>query len=70
MEKTKWTNSDIRKLFHMNERFKSIQTLYNAEERDEIPKADRVPRGKVSTRVWDLSQLPEIGKRYGFFAIT
>jgi len=69
MEKLKWTNSDIRKLFHMGDRFKSIQTLYNAEERGEIPKADRIARGKVSTRVWDISQLPEIGKKYGFLPL-
>lgn len=50
----------------MGERYKSIQTLYNAEERGEIPKADREPRGKVLTRVWDISQLPGIGKKFGF----
>tara|TARA_B110000879_G_C11146102_1_gene502521 strand:+ start:717 stop:1769 length:1053 start_codon:yes stop_codon:yes gene_type:complete len=66
MEKLRWTNSEIRKLFRMGERYKSVQTLYNAEERGEIPKAEREPRGKVSTRVWDISQLPEIGKKYGF----
>ncbi len=66
MEQLDWTNSDIRKLFRMDERFKSIQTLYNAEERGEIPIAKREPRGKISTRIWDLSQLPDIGKRFGF----
>ena len=59
MEKLSWTNSDIRKLFKMDSRYKSIQTLYNAEERGEIPVADREPRGKISTRIWDLSQLPK-----------
>ncbi len=29
MEQISWTNSDIRKLFKMDNRFKSIQTLYN-----------------------------------------
>lgn len=66
MEKTVWTNSDIRKLFKMDHRFKSIQTLYNAEERGDIPLAEREARGKVSTRIWHLSQLPDIGKRFGF----
>ncbi len=66
MEKIKWTNSDIRKLYKMDIRYKSVQTLYNAEERGEIPKANREARGKVSTRVWSLDQLPSIGSKYGF----
>lgn len=66
MEKIRWTNSEIRKLFRMELRYKSIQTLYNAEDREEIPKADREARGKVWKRVWSLDQLPEIGKRFGF----
>ncbi|HAU0311392.1 TPA: ParA family protein [Legionella pneumophila] len=66
MEQMAWTNSDIRKLFKMDQRFKSVQTLYNAEERGEIPKASRVARGKVSTRVWSLEQLPDIGRKFGF----
>ncbi|WP_419421637.1 ParA family protein (plasmid) [Legionella sp. D16C41] len=66
MEKLTWTNSDIRKLFKMDNRFKSIQTLYNAEDRKEIPVAKREARGKVSTRLWNLSQLPDIGRRFGF----
>ena len=45
MEQISWTNSDIRKLFKMDNRFKSIQTLYNAEDRGEIPVAGREPRG-------------------------
>ena len=63
MEQISWTNSDIRKLFKIENRYKSIQTLYNAEDRGEIPKADRTVRGKVLARVWALSQLPEIGKK-------
>lgn len=66
MEQLSWTNSDIRKLFKMDLRYKSIQTLYNAEERGEIPVAEREPRGKISTRIWNLDQLPSIGKRFGF----
>lgn len=66
MEKTSWTNSEIRKLFRMGKRYKSVQTLYNAEERGEIPKAEREPRGKVMARYWDIAQLPSIGKKYGF----
>lgn len=66
MEERTWTNSDIRKLLKMDHRFKSLQTLFNAEDRGEIPKAKREARGKVSTRIWSIEQLPEIGKRYGF----
>lgn len=66
MEKMSWTNSEIRKLFRMASRFKSVQTLYNAEERGEIPKADREPRGKVLARYWDISILPVLGQKYGF----
>ena len=66
MEQETWTNSDIRKLFKMDYRYKSVQTLYNSEERGEIPVAKREPRGKVSTRMWPLAQLPEIGKKFGF----
>lgn len=66
MEKDKWTNSDIRKLFRMELRYKSVQTLYNAEDRKEIPVAQREARGKVQTRFWTLDQLPSIGQKYGF----
>lgn len=66
MEQLIWTNSDIRKLFKMESRYKSVQTLFNAEERGEIPVAKREARGKISTRIWSLEQLPEIGRRYGF----
>ena len=70
MEKLTWSNSEIRKLFRMQNRYKSIQTLYNAEERGEIPKAEREPRGKVMSRYWDLAQIPTIGKKFGFLKKT
>jgi len=70
MDKQQWTNSDIRKLFKMEKKYKSIQTLYNAEDRGDIPKATRVQRGKVSTRVWSLEQIPEIGKKFGFLPVS
>lgn len=66
MEKTSFTNAEIRKILFMNERYKSIQTLYNAEERGDIPKAHRKQRGKVSARHWSLNQIPNIGLKYGF----
>lgn len=66
MEKTHWTSSDIQKLFRLDERIKSRQTLFNAEERGEIPRAARIARGKQQIRQWSLDQLPEIGMRFGF----
>ena len=66
MEKLYWTSSDIRKLFLLDKRNKSRQTLLNAEERGEIPVAERIPRGSIQVRQWRLDQLPAIGARYGF----
>lgn len=68
MPKELWTSSDIQKLFRTKEKLKSVQTLYNAESKGEIPKAERIPRGKIQVRNWKLSQLPEIGKKYGFLS--
>jgi len=66
MRKTNWTSSDIRKLYRLDDRIKSKQTLLNAEERGEIPKASRVARGRIQVRQWILEQLPQIGSRFGF----
>lgn len=66
MEKMFWSSVDIRKLFRLDERIKSRQTLLNAEERGEIPKASRVPRGNIQVRQWNLAQLPAIGEKFGF----
>lgn len=66
LEKQLWTSTEIKKLYRYLDRFKSIKTLYNAEERGEIPKAERITRGKVKVRQWRLDQLPEIGKKFGF----
>jgi len=67
VEKTHWTTTDIQKIYHLEERI-SKQTLLNAEERGEIPKAQRIVRGKVKVRAWKLDQLPDIGKKYGFLS--
>lgn len=66
MEKKNWTSAEIRALYRIDDRYKSIQTLYNAEERGEIPTAERVPRGKIQVRNWTLEQLPAIGRKFGF----
>ncbi len=66
MTKQYWTSSDIQKVFRFNERAKGMQTLFNAEKRGEIPKADRVKRGSVEIRQWQIQQIPLIGARFGF----
>lgn len=67
MTKT-WTSAEIRKLYKMDKRYKSIQTLYNAEEKGDIPKAERISRGQVQVRHWSLEQLPIIGRKFGFLS--
>lgn len=62
-EKSGWTNADIHKLFKLDA---SRQTVLNAEERGEIPKADRVSRGRHQVRQWRLEHLPQIGEKFGF----
>jgi len=66
MRKELWTSADIKKLFRAEDRLKSVQTLYNAENKGEVPKAERIPRGKIQVRNWRINQLPAIGKKYGF----
>ncbi|GGG06297.1 MULTISPECIES: ParA family protein [Cysteiniphilum] len=66
MDKEFYTSTDIRKIFYYDDRYKSVQTLYNAEERGEIPHATRIDRGQVSVRNWRYTELPEIGERFGF----
>lgn len=61
-----WTNSDLNKLFRIQDRFKSRHTLLNAEERGDIPKALRVYRGSISVRKWSTNDLPLIGEKFGF----
>lgn len=63
--KTFWTTTDLRKLFKLNNKI-SQQTLLNAEEKGEIPKAQRVPRGNTQVRQWSFEQLPFIGEKFGF----
>lgn len=64
MKKKGWTTGDIQKLFRLegNSRF----SLFNAESKQLIPKATRIPRGTTQVRVWELEQLSEIGKHFGF----
>ena len=61
MEKKSWTSSDIRKVFYFKERHKSPQSLFNAEEKGKIPKAERIARGKIQVRHWKINHIPTIG---------
>jgi chromosome partitioning protein len=62
-ETPSFTATQIAKMFQMTA---SKQTLLNAEERGDIPKAARSQRGQTSYRFWDLGQLPAIGEKIGF----
>lgn len=66
MIENSFTSNDIHKIFRIGERYKSQLSLLNAEERGEIPTADRHQRGKVAVRQWTTDQLPAIGRKFGF----
>ena len=61
-----WTTTQISKIFRIKDRYKSRQTLINAEEKGLIPTAERASRGKISVRLWPMEQLPDIGREFGF----
>ena len=56
--------TSILKMFNMS---MTKPTFLNLEEKKLIPTPHRIPRGKTSTRMWELNQLPLIGEKYGFF---
>ena len=62
----RWTTSDICKLFRLTDSSKT--PLIYAEEKGEIPKAERFSRGKskIMVREWTAAQLPLIGEKFGF----
>lgn len=66
MAEREWTSTGIAKLFKSSGKLKNRQVLFTAEEKGEIPKASRISRGSTQVRVWTQSQLPEIGKKFGF----
>lgn len=66
MTDKEWTSTGIAKLFKGSGKLKNRQVLFSAEEKGEIPKASRISRGSTQVRVWNQSQLPEIGKKFGF----
>ncbi len=63
MEK-QWTTSDLIRLYRLTDSSKT--PIIYAEEKGEIPLADRVSRGKIQVRKWNTHQLPDIGKKFGF----
>lgn len=62
----KITSSYFKKIFMFDERKKNIQSIYNAEEKKEIPVAERMARGKVHVRHWNMRDIPKIGEKFGF----
>lgn len=65
-EEDYWTSTDLKQFFRFDSRGKSINSVYNAEKSGEIPTAERQKRGKVSARIWPLSNVPKIGNKFGF----
>jgi len=61
-----FSSATVRKIFQMDARYKSRQTLLNAEEKGKIPKAERISRGSTKVRQWSLEQMPKIGEMFGF----
>ena len=64
-----WTVSDITKLFFMQDGSKT--PLLYAEEKGEIPKAERVNRGSkgiIKVRKWKTEDIPTIGAKFGFLS--
>lgn len=62
MEKI-WTPMELTKLFRIK---KAKTSLFRDEAQSIIPKAERVARGKSLVRAWKKSDLPALGKIYGF----
>ena len=63
--KTQFTSAEIANIFEVPHR----HNLLSAEKHGSIPKAGRKRRSANyhGTRVWEISQLPEIGTKYGQF---
>ena len=48
---------------------KSKNAVLNDEEKGLIPEAKRINRGSVKVRVWDETQIADIGKKYPFLSL-
>ena len=62
-----WTTSSLAKLFKIKDASKA--PIIYAEEKGEIPKAERSYRGNIKVRQWQSHQLPLIGARFPFLKI-
>jgi len=56
-----WTAANISNYFGITR-----QAVHSAEERGDIPKAERINRGKISVRNWPISLIPLVGKQFAF----
>lgn len=68
MDQVGFSLKQIQDIFRMKERVASRQTIFNAEERGDIPTAERITKGLTQQRQWRLDQLPAIGAKFGFLA--
>jgi chromosome partitioning protein len=59
-----WTTAKVLKFFNRDP--KNKQSLFNAEKKGEIPTSKRFERGNNKVRVWNTSQIPAIGEKFGF----
>lgn len=58
-----WTAANVSNYFGITR-----QAVHSAEERGDIPTAQRISRGKISVRHWPISTIPSIGKQFSFLA--
>lgn len=56
-----WTAANVSNYFGITR-----QAVHSAEERGDIPIAQRISRGKISVRHWPISTIPSIGKQFSF----
>jgi chromosome partitioning protein len=60
-----FTHKDLHKIFRMD---KARSSILLAENEGRIPKANRIQKGKISVRSWDIKDLPAIGSYYGYLS--
>lgn len=58
-----WTPNELVKLYRIK---KTKTSIYRDEANKLIPQAKRIKRGNSYTRVWEQTDLPDLGKQYGF----
>jgi len=63
--KHSWSARDIIRLYKID---RTKTSIYRDESEKIIPLAQRVKRGKTLCRLWNTSDLPAIGKKYGFLS--